>query len=98
VNDTIELSDGDSIHSVAIFHCIHQEESVHNIQMLVRDEGIEIRLIADLQSREEVKGRILQRLTEVHPILGQATICFSEDLLTNRAGKRRWFVDQRGKP
>jgi hypothetical protein len=66
--------------------------------MLVRDEGIEIRLIADLQSREEVKGRILQRLTEVHPILGQATICFSEDLLTNRAGKRRWFVDQRGKP
>lgn len=98
VNDTIELSDGDSIHSVAIFHCIHQEESVHNIQMLVRDEGIEIRLIADLQGRQEVKGRILNRLTQVHPLLGQATIRFSEDLVTNRAGKRRWFVDQRSKP
>jgi phenylacetate-CoA ligase len=97
-SDTIELSDGDSIHSVSIFHCIHDEKSVHNIQMLVRDDGIEIRLIADLQSREEVKGRILQRLTKVHPLLGQATISFSEDLVTNRAGKRRWFVDQRHKP
>lgn len=98
VNDQIILSDGAAIHSVAIFHCIHQESAVLNIQMRLTDRGITIRLIAS--SREEVRKddvsqRIRARLTQVHPQLGQATIEWADDLQTNRAGKRRWFVDQR---
>lgn len=96
MNDVITFDDGYSVHSVAIFHCIHQEPTVHNIQMLVRDEGIEIRLISTTPADAALVGRIRQRLAQVHRPLGTARIMFAEDLLTNRAGKRHWFVDQRG--
>lgn len=95
LNDVILLDDGDSIHSVAIFHCIHQEPTVHNIQMMVRDDGIEIGLICAVPNDPALEARIRKRLAQVHPLLGQARITYVEDLVTNRAGKRRWFVDQR---
>ena len=98
LNDEINLADGTSIHSVAIFHCIHQESSVLNIQMLLKDDEIEIRLVSASPSDPSVETRIRKRLAQVHAQLGRARITFVEDVQTNRAGKRRWFVDERTKP
>jgi phenylacetate-coenzyme A ligase PaaK-like adenylate-forming protein len=95
INDVIRLDDGDSIHSVAIFHCIHQEATIRNIQMVVSDLGIEIRLASTCTSDSQISDRIRTRLGEVHPSLLRANIVFVEDLETNRAGKRRWFIDER---
>ncbi len=97
INDTLAMADGSSIHSVAIFHCIHQESSVHNIQMHLNDERIEIRLLTTTPETAELETRIRQRLSQVHPALRAAEIVFVNDLETNRAGKRRWFVDERTK-
>jgi phenylacetate-CoA ligase len=97
INDTIPMEDGSFIHSVAIFHCIHQESCIHNIQMHLNDERIEIRLLATSPETVEVEKRIRQRLHQVHPSLKAARIVFVNDLETNRAGKRRWFVDERTK-
>ncbi|MDP3719083.1 MAG: hypothetical protein Q8T13_15070 [Acidobacteriota bacterium] len=98
LNDVIHLDDDDAIHSVAIFHCIHQEAGVYNIQMVLRDEGIEICLVASLADRAAMEARILARLAQVHPALARARFTYPEDLQTNRAGKRRWFVDHRSSP
>lgn len=95
INDVIQFEDGHAVHSVAIFHCIHQEPSVHNIQMLVKNDGVEIQLISTAPGDAAVTERIRQRLAQVHPPLASARIVFVEDLVTNRAGKRRWFVDER---
>lgn len=97
INDTITMGDGSSIHSVAIFHCIHQESSVHNIQMHLNDDRIQIRLVTTTSETDEVETRIRQRLHQVHPSLKTAVIVFVNDLETSRAGKRRWFVDERTK-
>jgi phenylacetate-coenzyme A ligase PaaK-like adenylate-forming protein len=97
MNDVIRLEDGDSIHSVAIFHCIHQEPAVHNIQMALRDDGIDIRLVSPDGDRTFLETRLRRRLAQVHPLLGRARFLYVEDLQTNRAGKRRWFVDNRTK-
>ncbi len=98
VNDVIHLDGGDAIHSVAIFHCIHQEDSVFNIQMVLRDEGIEICLVSSAADRAAMERRIRARLAQVHPSLAQARFTYVEDLQTSRAGKRRWFVDHRTSP
>ncbi|MDZ4401080.1 hypothetical protein [Prosthecobacter sp.] len=95
INDVIQFDDGFAVHSVAIFHCIHQEPAVHNIQMIVDDSGIEIRLISTTPDDPALEKRIRGRLAQVHGPLGQARIHFAEDLVTNRAGKRLWFVDRR---
>lgn len=99
VNDVLALAGGDHIHSVSIFHCIHQELSVHNIQMVLEDAGIEIRLISTLRGdgRNEMEARVRGRLKQVHPVLGKAQFRYVEDIETNRAGKRRWFVDRRSR-
>ncbi len=94
-NDMIHFADGTSIHSVAIFHCIHQEKTVHSIQMLLTNDGIEILLAGPPAVDAAVERRIRTRLAQVYAPLGTARIRFVDDLLTNRAGKRRWFVDQR---
>lgn len=98
INDVIALDGGDHIHSVAIFHCIHQESAVHAIQMVLTDEAIEVWLVADDGDRTAMEGRIRQRLTQVHPALASAQFKYVEDFQTNRAGKRRWFVDRRTRP
>lgn len=95
INDVIELAPGEFIHSVAVFHCVHQEPSVHGIQMALSDSGIEILLVADAADRPGVEDRIRRRLTQVHPLLSAASFRYAEDLEPTRAGKRRWYVDRR---
>ncbi len=97
LNDMIKLENGDAIHSVAVFHCVHQERSVHNVQMVVSDDGIEIRLVNSASRDKALEDRIRKRLGQVHPMLGKARIVSVEDLETNPAGKRRWYIDQRSK-
>ena len=97
LNDSISFADGTSIHSVAIFHCIHQEQSVHSIQMIIKDDGIDILLFGSTPPDTAVESRIRSRLSQVYQPLSKARIAFTEDLVVSRAGKRRWFVDQRTK-
>ncbi len=98
LNDVILLDDGDAIHSVAVFHCIHQEDSVYNIQMVLRDAGIEIHLVASTADRAAMEARMRARLSQVHPSLAGVRFSYVDDLQTSRAGKRRWFVDERTSP
>jgi phenylacetate-CoA ligase len=95
INDVIEVAPGDFVHSVAVFHCVHQEPAVHGIQMLLSDAGIEIQLVADEGPRAEMEQRIRRRLGQVHAALTAATFRYVDDLEPTRAGKRRWYVDRR---
>ena len=95
VNDVIEVAPGEFVHSVAVFHCVHQEPGVHGIQMLLSDHGIEILLVADDDDRPGREERIRRRLSQVHHILASAAFRYVEDLEPTRAGKRRWYVDRR---
>ena len=45
-NDSIKLNDGSAIHSVGLFHCIHQEPQVLNIQLRVEKNSLRLLLIA----------------------------------------------------
>ena len=94
LNDVIVVGSGDAIHSVAVFHCVHQER-VHNIQMVLHDEGIDLCLVSPESDRAAMEARIRARLGQVHPILAGVRFKYLEDLETNLAGKRRWFVDHR---
>lgn len=98
INDVIELAPGEFIHSVAVFHCIHQEPDVLGIQMVLTDQGIEIVLIAAATDRAALEDRIRKRLAQVHPLLATARFQYLEDLQATRAGKRRWYVDRRTTP
>lgn len=95
VNDMVKLSDGTSVHSLAVFHCIHQEAGVLNIQMVLEDEGPRILLATRAGYDAEAEGRIRRRLAQVSPVLGCAGIENVADVEVSRAGKRRWFVDKR---
>lgn len=95
INDVIELSPGQFIHSVAIFHCVHQEPAVHGIQMVLTNAGIDILLVASENDRAAMEQRIRGRLTQVHPLLASAAIKYVQDLQPTRAGKRRWYLDHR---
>ncbi|HEX8029231.1 MAG TPA: hypothetical protein VF491_12245 [Vicinamibacterales bacterium] len=94
INDVISLGPGDAVHSVAVFHCVHQE-NVHNIQLVLRDEGMTLALVSPETDRAPMEARIRGRLAQVHPALASARFEYLEDVETNRAGKRRWFVDHR---
>ncbi|MBN2393603.1 MAG: hypothetical protein JXR84_22920 [Anaerolineae bacterium] len=93
VNDTLEMPDGRVIHSVGLFHCIHQE-SVWSIQLAVGDDGMRLRLATDKMT-EAMESRIRSRLGDLHPALADCPIDVVTDVATNRAGKRRWIVDER---
>lgn len=95
INDVIPMADGQAVHSVALFHCIHQEPSVHTIQVVLTDDGIDVVLVASAGDRTAMEERIRRRLAQVHPALGRARFHYDDDLQTNRAGKRRWFIDRR---
>ena len=95
INDVIHLGDGEAIHSVAVFHCIHQEPTVQSIQMVLRDDAIEICLVSSATDRPALETRLRQRLAQVHPGLAQVQFVYAEDVHASRAGKRRWFVDFR---
>lgn len=94
LNDVILLDNGDAVHSVAVFHCVHQEQ-VHNIQMVLQDDGVDLCLVSSETDRPSMEARIRGRLGQVHPVLANVRFRYLEDLETNRAGKRRWFVDHR---
>ena len=94
LNDVIILGEGDAVHSVAVFHCVHQER-VDNIQMVLNDDGVDLCLVSSETDRPPMEERIRARLAQVHPVLAGVRFRYLEDLETNRAGKRRWFVDHR---
>lgn len=98
INDMVSLPDGSSVHSVAVFHCIHQEPGVLNIQMVLEDAGPRILLARGEGYGAATEARIRQRLSQVSPLLAKAPIDVVDDVETNRAGKRRWFVDKRTRP
>ncbi len=97
VNDMVVLEDGTAVHSVAVFHCTHQEPAVLNIQMVLEDEGVRILLVTREEIDGALEGRIRHRLGQISPLLAEARIERVEDLVTTRAGKRRWVVDSREK-
>lgn len=97
VNDAVRLDGGDLVHSVAVFHCIHQEDQVHGIQLLLDDDGIELRLVAGDDDRASMERRIRERLRQVHPALEHARFRYVDDLQATAAGKRRWFIDRRSR-
>ena len=94
-NDMITLNHGSVVHSVAIFHCIHQETSVLNIQLVLEDQGTRLRLVTTPGYDSNTERRIRQRLGQITPELSESVIEQVSDVETNRAGKRRWFVDKR---
>ncbi len=92
-HDAIVLEDGTAIHSVGLFHCIHQESNIANIQLILEPVGLRILLVG--QPNENATNRIRRRLSDLAPSLSNCSIEYVEDLRTNRAGKRRWIVDHR---
>jgi hypothetical protein len=95
VNDMVVLEDGTAVHSVAVFHCIHQEPAVLNIQMVLEDAGPRILMVTRGENDAGLVGRVRHRLGQIAPSLADAQIEQAEDILTTRAGKRRWVVDNR---
>lgn len=95
--DMVTMPDGRSVHSVAFFHCIHQEPVVLNIQMIIADEGPRLNLVVNGPVDPGFEPRIRHRLKQVHPLLASAPLEYAQDLATNAAGKRRWYIDQRRK-
>lgn len=93
--DMVEMPDGASVHSVAFFHCIHQERAVRNIQMVLEDAGPRLRLAVEAGADAGLEARIRQRLGQVHRSLAAAPIERVSDVATNAAGKRRWYEDRR---
>lgn len=93
--DMLLMPDGRSVHSVAFFHCTHQEPAVLNIQMVIEDAGPRLQLVVGSAPDAGFEARIRARLRQVHPSLETAPLEYVQDLATNVAGKRRWFVDRR---
>jgi phenylacetate-CoA ligase len=93
--DMVVMPDGRSVHSVAFFHCLHQEPSILNIQMALTDAGPAIKLVVRDSADAQLECRVRVRLGQVHPALATAPLEYTADLATNAAGKRRWFVDLR---
>jgi len=94
-HDMVSLDSGSVVHSMAFFHCIHQEASVLNIQMVLEKQGIRLRLVTNPGYDQAAERRIRQRLGQVAPELTECAFERVSDVETSRAGKRRWFVDKR---
>lgn len=98
LNDVVHLSGGVAIHSLSIHHCFVDERDVLNVQMTLRDDGIVLKLVAPAVDRASLETRVRARLHLLHADLGRARFEYVEDVATTRAGKRRWFVDERSAP
>jgi len=94
-HDMVTLNCGSVVHSMAIFHCIHQESTVLNIQLVLEHQGARLRLVAGPGYDSNVERRIRQRLGQIAPELPECAFEEVSDVETSRAGKRRWFVDNR---
>ena len=97
-HDMVALNSGSSVHSMAFFHCIHQEASVLNIQLVLEDKGTRLRLVTNSSFNQATEERIRQRLGQVAPELAECIFEQVDDVETSRAGKRRWVMDNRSKP
>ena len=95
IHDSVHLADGVVIHSMAMLHCIHQEPSVMNIQLLLQDAGPRLRLAVGAGFDAACEQRIRRRLADVAPGLFQVAIDRVADVATTVAGKRRWIRDER---
>jgi phenylacetate-CoA ligase len=96
LTDAVALDSGDAIHSLAIFHCVHGEPDIYNVQMRLADDGIDILLVTSPNAdRAAIESRVRPRLARVHPKLAAARFKYDEDVTTSRAGKRRWCIDER---
>jgi len=95
VNDMVVLEDGTTIHSLAVAHCIRVESAVLNMQMVLEDAGPRILLVTRGEIDEGLEGRIRHRLGQISEVLGNVSIQHVQDLITTRAGKRRWIIDKR---
>ena len=80
---------------MGFFHCIHQEPTVLNIQLVLEDQGTRLRLVTTHGYDQHVDQRIRQRLGQIAPELADSVFECVSDVETSRAGKRRWFVDKR---
>jgi phenylacetate-coenzyme A ligase PaaK-like adenylate-forming protein len=94
-HDMVWLGGGPAIHSMAVFHCIHAEKSVLNIQMVLRDTGPRVRLAVTPEFDSSAEERVRHRLGQIAPQLSGVPIERAADIETTRAGKRRWLVDER---
>ena len=65
--------------------------------MVLEDSGPRILLVTRDGLDEQLLGRIRHRLGQIAPSLADAQIERADDLVTTRAGKRRWVVDNRRK-
>jgi len=97
INDMVELSDGSRVHSVAFLHCVHEEPSVLNAQLVIEDSGASLRLVAADSWNITCETRIRHRLGQLSPSLAGIPLQKVADLETTVAGKRRWFVDKRSR-
>jgi phenylacetate-coenzyme A ligase PaaK-like adenylate-forming protein len=97
LNDVILMGDGDAVHSESILHCVLHERAVFNVQLELRDDATELRVVTASAGadRSALEARIRGRLGQVHPRLADIRFVYADDLHTTRAGKRRWFVDRR---
>ena len=94
INDVIELGTGD-VHSQRRGVSLRAPgETVHGIQMVLRDDGMELRAGVRSSDRAAMEARIRARLPG-SSAAGDRPFRYVEDLETNRAGKRRWYVDRR---
>jgi phenylacetate-CoA ligase len=95
INDSVQLKSGRVLHSVAVFHCVHQEPSVLNVQLVLRDDGMCVQLVVNEKYTADCERRIRCRLADVAQELRGVSIHLVPDVTTTRAGKRRWIHDER---
>ena len=95
LHDVVQLPDGAVLHSMGVFHCIHQEKSVLNIQLVLADAGMKLRLVVTGQYDQAGEKRIRERLAQISSELGRMPFETVPDVQTTVAGKRRWIVDER---
>ena len=89
-HDALRMPDKKLVHSVGVFHSIHQLKSVKGIQLVIDKGKFAIYLVSDGISKQEM-NTIRRRLGQLHVSLGEADIRLVKDLGTNAAGKRRWI-------
>lgn len=91
-NDAVQVGQS-VVHSVGIFHCIHQEPTIINIQLILESNGPVLVLVGEPNSL--VEARIRRRLRDLSPDLEHCKIKYRADVETTLAGKRRWIIDKR---
>lgn len=95
INDMVRLTNGDSVHSVALVHCLKDEKEILNVQLILSDDKIQFDLVTQNKISEDIERKIRYKLSQISPLLENASFRYVEDISTSIAGKRRWVVDNR---